>query len=150
MENHQTTAHKETDDGQIIGNVTQPLEKADQADRPVSPDEKVIEEMMQQGRDSIIRTVMGTVKEIDDRIFKINERIHKPIPGAQWLSTDAEGLRDRLVEAKKPIVQMLKDMTEPESNIEGDEVILLVRFWAFLAQSHSISLEADRFLGKQV
>ncbi|KAJ4182726.1 hypothetical protein NW755_010223 [Fusarium falciforme] len=150
MQNHRTTTHKETEDGEVIGHATQPLENLGQADQPVSPDEKVIEERMQQGRESIIQTVMKTVQEIDDRIFKINERIHKHIPGAQWLSTDAEDIRDRLVETKKPIAQMLKNMTEPESNIEGDEVILLVRFWGFLAQSQNICLEADRFLGKSV
>ncbi|KAI8682009.1 hypothetical protein NCS55_00455000 [Fusarium keratoplasticum] len=147
MENHQATAQKETEDGEVIGHATQPLENLDQVDQPVLPDEKVIEERMQQGRDSIIQTVMKTVQEIDDRIFKINERIQNHIPGAQWLSADAEDLRDRLVEAKKPIAQMLKDMTEPESNAEGNEVILLVRFWALLAQSHNICLEADKFLG---
>lgn len=150
MKNHQTTTHKETEDGEKIGHANQSLENLGQADQPVSPDEKVIEERMQQDRDSIIQTVMKTVQEIDDRIFKINELIQNHIPGSQWLSADSEEIRDKLVETKKPIAQTLKNMTHPVSNIEGDEVILLVRLWGFLAHSQNICQEADIFLAKQV
>lgn len=128
--------------------VAEPPDNPDQAGRPVLPDEKVLEEAKQQGRDSLIQSVMKTVQEVDDRIFKMNELILNSVPGGEWLSPDAKDVRDRLVEAKEPIAQMLKELTEPDPNVEGDEVKLFVRFWSFLAHSPKVCLESNRFLGK--
>lgn len=137
MENYHKPANTDIDDSEII----------DYTDQSVPREEPVMEVMPANSEEYVIGLVMKTAKEFDDRIFKISERIHKPIPGAEWLSTDAKDLRDRLVEAKKPIAAMLQDMANAESSIEGSEITLFFRLEALMGGVEEIRAEADKFLG---
>ncbi|RTE72689.1 hypothetical protein BHE90_012904 [Fusarium euwallaceae] len=141
MENRQTTDYKETDKGEVT---TQPQENVDQAAQPAPPSEKATEEKTQTRTQAIAQNVMDKVKEIDDRILKINERIQKIHQSAKY----AEDLRDRLIEAKTPTANMLKDLPGPESHQEGSEVLLIVRLCSFMSNTLAIRVEADQFLGK--
>ncbi|RSL43188.1 hypothetical protein CEP54_015190 [Fusarium duplospermum] len=141
MGNRQTTNQKKADDGKVA---TQPQENVGKVDQPVPPEEKVTEEKMETSREAIAQDIMEKVKEIDDRISEINERIHMHKLRAKY----AEDLRDRLSEAKRPIVEMVKDLPGPESNQLGSEVILFVRLCTFMSNTQDIRVEADQFLGR--
>lgn len=129
--------------------VAQPPDTLDQADQPVLPDEKVLVEAKQQGRDSLLQSVMKTAREVDDRIFEMNQLILKSVYEGEWLSPDANDVRQRLVDVKRTIPHMLKDLTEPDPNVEETEAKLLARVRSFLAYIQEVCQESERFLGKQ-
>ena len=129
--------------------VAQPPDNLNQADQPVLPDEKVLEEANQQGRDSLLQSVMKTAREVDDRIFEMNQLILHSVHKGDWLSPDANDVRQRLVDVKRVIPHMLKDLTEPDTNLEETEAKLLARNRSFLTYIQEVCQESERVLGKQ-
>ncbi|KAL2689197.1 hypothetical protein Neosp_003249 [[Neocosmospora] mangrovei] len=129
--------------------VAQPPDNLDQADQPVLPDEKVLEEAKQKGRDPLIQSVMKMAQEVDDRIYEMNQLILKSVYEGERLSPDANDVRQRLVDVKRVIPHMLKDLTEPDTNLEETEAKLLARNRSFLTYIQEVCQESERFLGKQ-
>ncbi|KAJ4315792.1 hypothetical protein N0V84_008196 [Fusarium piperis] len=89
MAQSQPKVDTETDDDEIIGHADQPA--------PKGPMPDVLE------HDFVFKRGLQTVRRVDELIVKVDIKANEHIKGA-------EDLRDRLVEAKKPIIELLNQI----------------------------------------
>ncbi|RMJ09197.1 hypothetical protein CDV36_011188 [Fusarium kuroshium] len=95
----------ETHNDEVVGHADQPVvdEIVGYANQP--PPEGTVPNALDE--DYVFKASMETVTRLDELIVKVDSRVHKPIKGVKWLSAEPKDLRDRLVEAKKPIIEMV-------------------------------------------
>ncbi|KAJ4242699.1 hypothetical protein NW757_011925 [Fusarium falciforme] len=123
----------ETDDHEIIGYASQP------------PPEGSAPNHLDQ--DYVFKSAMETVTRLDELIVKVNNRVHKPIRGAEWLSTDAKDLCDRLVEAKKPVIELVDRIRRDGPPIREEDNSMYLELFGYWNVIDPLISEADKFLG---
>lgn len=133
MAQDQVNVKNETGDDGITGYADQPA--------PKGPASSVLD------HDYVFKSGIETITRLDELIVQVDSKANKPTKGAEWLAMGAKDLRDRLVEAKKPVIELLNHMRRngPPAQPE-DNTLLLELFGSWKVVDPLIS-EADLFLG---
>ncbi|RSL43189.1 hypothetical protein CEP54_015191 [Fusarium duplospermum] len=135
-----------TDDHEIIGSANQPAPEGivGYANQP-APEGTVPNEL---DEDYVFKAGMETLKRLDELMVKVNLRVHKPIQGAEWLSTEAEDLRDRLVEAKKPVVELVNWIRVNGPPVGEEDNSMYLELFEHWKTVDPLISEADRWTGE--
>lgn len=128
----QTKVDTETGDHEIIGCANQP------------PDASVPNDL---GQDYVFKSAIETVACLDELIVKVNRRVYKHIMGADWLSTDAKDLCDRLVRAKKPVIELTNRIRRNGPPIREEDNSMYLELFGYWNVIDPLISEADKFLG---
>lgn len=123
----------ETDAHEIIGYASQP-----------PPEGSAPNDLDQ---DYIFKSAMETLTRLDELIVKVNGREHNPIRGAEWLSGDAKDLCDRLVEAKKPVVELVDRLRKNGPPVREEDNSMYLELFGYWNVVDPLISEAYKFLG---
>ncbi|KAL2689198.1 hypothetical protein Neosp_003250 [[Neocosmospora] mangrovei] len=134
MAQDQANITTESDDHEVIGYASQP------------PPEKSAPNDLD--RDYIFKSAMETLTRLDELIVKVNGREGKPIRGAEWLSTDAKNLCDRLVEAKKPVIELVDRIRKNGPPVREEDNSMYLELFDYWKVVDPLISEAYKFLGQ--
>ncbi|RSL94939.1 hypothetical protein CDV31_014114 [Fusarium ambrosium] len=132
----------ETHNDEVVGHADQPVvdEIVGYANQP--PPEGTVPNALD--KDYVFQACTETVARLDELIAKVDSQVHKP----KWLSAKPKDLRDRLVEAKKPIIEMVNRIRVNGPPVQEEDNSMYLELFGYWKVVDPLISEVHKWLGE--